>query len=519
MELIKNHMCVLKRENETTNQFTMEEDYNVPDQKTDVGRIIQYDGRIQVDEVKAGDSKVHVTGYLCFKLLYVIDHEKGKIDSLEGQISLHEVINLDGITSGDKICLKWEIEDLNIQLIHSRKLTIRSLVTFQVLQEKKQNIAIPVELRDENVSMKKEEKKILGLHVHNRDTIRIREEYNLSSNKPDIRTILWDCADMRGVDVRAESGHVTIKGELFVFVLYEDENDSDTLQWLEYSIPFQKELICEGCEEHMVPELELTILSAQLTVQPDTDGEERVILNDVVLESDLRVYYEETQDILLDVYHPARVYVPTCHQECLEQLMVKNYAKCRVQERVNIGEQSSRILQICHSDGKVHIEESHMANQGLFVEGYVEIRILYITGEDDMPFYSWKTDVPFSMTVDVPEMDADCIWYLHTDLEQLSTTMIDGIDIEVKALINLNVLVLHQSQMNLMETVEVQEPDWEKMKQMPGIVGYVVKQGDTLWDIAKRYYTSIEMIQKINGLDGEEIKPKDTLLLVKDIEC
>lgn len=519
MELIKNHMCVLKRENETTNQFTMEEDYNVPDQKPDVGRIIQYDGRIQVDEVKAGDSKVHVTGYLCFKLLYVIDHEKGKIDSLEGQISLHEVINLDGITSGDKICLKWEIEDLNIQLIHSRKLTIRSLVTFQVLQEKKQNVAIPVELRDENVSMKKEEKKILGLHVHNRDTIRIREEYNLSSNKPDIRTILWDCADMRGVDVRAESGHVTIKGELFVFVLYEDENDSDTLQWLEYSIPFQKELICEGCEEHMVPELELTTLCAQLTVQPDADGEERVILNDVVLESDLRVYYEETQDILLDVYHPARVYVQTCHQECLEQLMVKNYAKCRVQERVNIGEQSSRILQICHSDGKVHIEESHMANQGLFVEGYVEIRILYITGEDDMPFYSWKTDVPFSMTVNVPEMDADCIWYLHTDLEQLSTTMIDGIDIEVKALINLNVLVLHQSQVNLMETVEVQEPDWGKMKQMPGIVGYVVKQGDTLWDIAKRYYTSIEMIQKINGLDGEEIKPKDTLLLVKDIEC
>lgn len=518
MELIQNHMRVLKRENETTNQFTMEEDYNVPDQKQDVGRIIQYDGKIQVDEVKASDSKVHVTGNLCFKMLYVIDHENGKIDSLEGQISIHEVVNLDGISSGDKICLKWEIEDLNIRLIHSRKLTIRSLVTFYVLQEKEQDMVIPIELRDENASMKKEEKKVLGLHVHNRDTIRIKEEYNLPSNKPDVQNIIWDCVDVRGVDVRAESGRTMIKGEIFAFILYEDENDSDTLQWLEYSIPFQKELNCEDCQEYMIPDLELTILSAQLTVQPDADGEERVILNDIVLESDLKVYYEETQDILLDIYHPARDYVPVCRQELLEQLLVKNYAKCRIQERINIDEQSGRILQICHSDGKVHIEESHRTEQGILVEGYVQIRILYITGEDAMPFYSWDTDVPFSMTVEVPEMNADCIWYLHTDLEQLTTTMVDGTDVEIKALINLNALVLQRSLMNLMEMVEIQEPDWEKMKQMPGIVGYVVKQGDTLWDIAKMYYTSIETIQKINGLDGEEIKPKDMLLLVKDIE-
>lgn len=518
MELMKTHMRVLKREKETTNQFTMEEDFNVPDQKPDVGRIIQYDGKIKIDEVKASDARVHITGVLAFQILYAIDQNPGKIDCLEGQIPLHEMMNLDGITSGDKICLKWDIEDLNIQIIHSRKMNIRSLITFQALQEKEQNMAIPTDLRDEGVSLKKEEKKVLGLHVHNRDTIRIREEFNLASNKPDIQTILWDSVDVRGVDVRAEEGKAIIKGEIFAFVLYEDENDSDTLQWLEFSIPFQKELICEGCQEHMIPDLDLMILSSNLTVKPDADGEERVILADVVMESDLKVYFEENQDILLDVYHPAREYVPTYEQECLEQLLVKNYAKCRVQERVSIGERAGRILQICHSDGSVHIEESQMTDQGLLVEGFVRIRILYITGEDDMPFYSTEANVPFSMLVEAPEIDDQCKWYLHTDLEQLSTTMVDGMDIEVKALINLNALVLRQSHMNLMTDMEVREPDWEKMKRMPGIVGYVVKPGDTLWDIAKMYYTSVETIQAINGLTSEEINPKDTLILVKNVE-
>ena len=53
---------------------------------------------------------------------------------------------------------------------------------------------------------------------------------------------------------------------------------------------------------------------------------------------------------------------------------------------------------------------------------------------------------------------------------------------------------------------------------MPGIVGYVVKQGDTLWDIAKRFYTSVEVIKAVNNLTSDEIHPKDTLILVKNVE-
>ncbi len=519
MELMKNHMRVLKREKETTSQFTMEEDFNVPDQKPDVGRLIQYDGKIKIEEVKISDARVHITGVLKFQILYAIDRETGKIDCLEGQIPLHEIMNLDGISTGDKICLKWEIEDLDIQIIHSRKLNIRSLVTFLALQEKEENMVMPIDLREEGVSLKKENRKVLGLHVHNRDTIRIREEYALSSNKPDIQAILWDSVDVRGVDVRAEDGKAVIKGEIFAFVLYEDENDSDTLQWLEFSIPFQKELHCDGCRQNMIPDLDLTVLSSDLTVKPDADGEERIILTDVVLESDLKVYYEENHDILLDVYHPSRDYVPSYRPECLEQLLVKNYAKCKIQERVSISDRTGRILQICHSDGSVHIEDSQRTDEGIAIEGFVRIRILYITGQDDMPFYSTETNVPFSMVVEAPGIDDQCKWYLHTDLEQLSTTMVDGLEIEVKALINLNALVLRQNHMNIMTDLEVREPDWDKMKRMPGIVGYVVKQGDTLWDIAKRFYTSVDMIMAVNGLTSDEIHPKDTLILVKNVDC
>ena len=41
---------------------------------------------------------------------------------------------------------------------------------------------------------------------------------------------------------------------------------------------------------------------------------------------------------------------------------------------------------------------------------------------------------------------------------------------------------------------------------------------DTLWDIAKRFYTTIDTILELNEMENETIKPYDTLVLMKKVE-
>ena len=45
-------------------------------------------------------------------------------------------------------------------------------------------------------------------------------------------------------------------------------------------------------------------------------------------------------------------------------------------------------------------------------------------------------------------------------------------------------------------------------------MGYIVKEGDTLWSIAKAYFTTVESIREQNE-DISDIKPGDKLLIVK----
>lgn len=51
---------------------------------------------------------------------------------------------------------------------------------------------------------------------------------------------------------------------------------------------------------------------------------------------------------------------------------------------------------------------------------------------------------------------------------------------------------------------------------MPGILVYMVKPGDELWDIARKYHTSVQEIRTINGLkENQEPSPGTPLLVVK----
>ena len=98
----------------------------------------------------------------------------------------------------------------------------------------------------------------MGLRIHKKDTLRLKEEIPLASNKPNIHQILWNTMEIRGMDLRPDEGKIAVKGELFVFVLYEGDDEGNPLQWMEHSIPFRSEVACEGCSGDMIPNIEVS---------------------------------------------------------------------------------------------------------------------------------------------------------------------------------------------------------------------------------------------------------------------
>ena len=231
MELRKESVQMLRVKSRATSQVTFDTDYNVPDAKPDIGRMIQNKGDISLDEVRLSDGRAFIKGNLNADLLYVGEQE-GKVYSLSAKLPFNETLNLEGIVSGDKMCLKWEIEDLSIHIIHSRKLSIKAIVTFYAVVDEMAGIQLPVAISEENISVKKKRVRLMSLMVHKKDTLRVKDEITLASNKPNISELLWHTIEVRGLDLRPEENMIKARGELFVFVLYVGDDEGNPLQWL-----------------------------------------------------------------------------------------------------------------------------------------------------------------------------------------------------------------------------------------------------------------------------------------------
>ena len=48
-------------------------------------------------------------------------------------------------------------------------------------------------------------------------------------------------------------------------------------------------------------------------------------------------------------------------------------------------------------------------------------------------------------------------------------------------------------------------------------MGYIVQPGDSLWEIAKKFHTTVGNIISTNELADDQVKPGQRLLLVKEI--
>ena len=140
---------------------------------------------------------------------------------------------------------------------------------------------------------------------------------------------------------------------------------------------------------------------------------------------------------------------------------------------------------------------------------------LYLCGNGTKSIYSTKNVIPFQYVIEAENITPTSIFKLHYSIEQLTVTMLDNDELDVKAALQFKVIVFAVRKSNLITDMKVEELDMNKLSELPGMVIYIAGQGDTLWDIGKRYYVPIAQLKEVNELVTEEINAGDKILVVK----
>lgn len=517
MELVKKHIHMNRRRGNVTSQMTLDEDFNVPDSMDDVERLILDSGEVQIESAKNLGEKVAVKGKMSFQVLYRTPG--GYITTLAGTLPFDETVNMPGLEDQDYVQAGWELEDLNVGVINSRKLSVKAVVTLKLQAETLFDAEAAADVNfDGNVETLKRDITVAALAARRKDTFRVKEVISLSENKPDIDTLLWQNIRLRGVSTKPLDRKVHIDGELMVFAIYSGEDGQVPVQCLEESIPFSGDVDLDEAVEEMIPFITVKLVHKELEVNPDSDGEMREISVDAVLELDMRLYEEQHVEILSDLYALDREVIPDTGEACFDQIAARNVLKNKIQEKITL-DNGQRILQICHSDGNIKIDETQIMEDGLHIDGVLEAQLIYLTADDTSPVGSSVEMLPFHVVAEVPGITESSVYQMEPGLEQMTAVMLGGDSVEIKAVVTIDILVLEPVCEQVILDVREEPLDAEKLKEMPGIVGYIVQPGDSLWKIARKFHTSVDEIMAANNLTDSMIHPGDRLILVKEVKA
>lgn len=518
MELLKKNIHMSRRKGQFVSQLNLDEDQNVPDSKADVERIIQEKSEVLVEEVRPAKDHVMVRGALVYDLLYMDNEKEHRIHCLRGKIFFEEAVHVDDISDRDNVCVEWEYEAPHVTIINSRKINFRTLLTISVTVEEIYDEEVAVALaKGDGVQKRCKEIPLLQMRVSKKDILRVRNQWQLPSDKTNIREVLFYQITPKGVHIVPAENQLQVSGELLVFLLYASEGENPIPKWLEYSIHFQETVECSGAQEDMVGDIHWELGSKELEIKPDSDGEERVVAVECVLELSVKLYQEETVDTMADVYATDRQLIAETRLVPFSRLLVKNESQCRTNKVMKVTDAQSRVLQICHVEGTVKTEHTEIVENGIKIDGSLYVKLLYITADDGQPFRLAKGTIPFSHVVETKGITESCSYHVYPVLEQLSANMVDSEELEIKAIINMNTIVFEKQPEVVIQSIREEPLDMEAIQELPGMVGYCVQEGEELWSIAKRYYTTIQSLMEINELSEEQVKPGQQLVILKTV--
>lgn len=498
MELNK-HICTqLIEKSKTFSQITLDDDYIVRDNKPDVIRVIYSRGDILVEDVKAGNQGLWITGKLRFSTLYQSDDENHRLESVNGEIPFQEKVVMDEMVDQDDATVDMKLEDLSIGIINSRKLAIRAVVNVMAKNLEEKDTGFVCSISDSGYEQKYSDFPILCLVENSKEQLRMQREIILPNARSNIGRITFYQIDFRNEEITLQNDSVQLKLDAQIWVLYQSESTGE-YECYETTVPLNGEYDTGVLYGDEIFWAKIKPIETDIEPRSDYDGENRMLGLDFILSVEMQIYREENCQILQDAYSLDKELLIQRERIPVNQLLLKNISKIRLMEQEQLEPNQQKILQICGSSGYVTIDRVHKRENGLHVEGVLNVHILYNTTDDSTPFAHTSSQIPFEQFVEVEGFTDNSLYWINESIEQLQVNLLESSEYEVKALIQIAVLVLKQDEASNIFSIEEEDLDMDTLQKQPGMIGYVRRDDEDLWDVAKKYHASTDNMIEVGN--------------------
>lgn len=499
--------------NETVYDGTVEQslecDIVLPDYCPDIVKILKCELSCTVTSAQPDGQVLQLEGLAVARVLYLSD------DNPSGAMELHSAdCRIPYSRSCDwkgkqpvenamvQVCVRTDT--VNCRAVSKRRLEVRGAVTHRIKAISCKEQEVVTDAQGAGVQLKKSTLERTACIGQQRGEMEVQETLELSSGKPPVHSIVLSRCTAVVTDSRVLAGRVMTKGELRLQLLYygvaEDNGDAQCgpgpLETMEYTVPVSQIIDLPGADDQS-----LCCLCSQVTqwdLQPRADSDGQMTLLDLTATVHTVATAYQPQTVLL----AEDCYCTCCQCSCdtqtlgLLDLMRVVQDTEMVRETVDLPDNVRTILA-----GWASVLDQNVQRDGdaLVVEYQLDLCLLAADGDGNVQFYSDTR--PQSIRLPLGRAggeDAPQPFFLPTLTPLSLSYSVKGPSAEIRCEVQVCGSLCRMLSRNAITSVTTDPSQPCQKDQGCALTIYYADRGETLWDIAKHYNSSLDAVLEEN---------------------
>lgn len=471
----------------------------VPDACPDILRLVNTQGKVLMKGKTALDGRVTLTGTARLTVLYQPDGGTGPC-GLEVGIPFSISVEEKSIHSGCIVVAVPRVVGADTRTMNPRKIMTRVEIAVHVKVFAASTAALcsGISAVDGTVEQLTQAHQLYCVSALQEKQVSFEDNLNIPTGRTAAEELLGSRVELICSDSKIIGNKLIFKGEAAVQLLYRSVGGG--MDTADFSLPFSQITEVIGVGEDGVCDLEMCLLAADFTL--GADG--RTISVALTILAQAVVHEVRSVVLLADAYS-------TCCKINAEQASFE-YFVCQtegigrqmVREIIEAGIQIKSVIDSYCAIG--HMEQSRDADE---IRLAAQAVVTAVCETEDGVCCAVSRSFDVSCGVEIPE---GCVCRFVCRCENLiATPTADGV--EVRFVLDFPYSGLKRMSAPIVRDVSVPDATDEAQGCKPSIILRVLQDGEQLWNVAKRYGTTIADIVKANELESER-PDAGTLLLI-----
>lgn len=401
-------------------------------------------------------------------------------------------------------------------VINERKYRVKIILAIMAREYVDSKIDVFEGLVDEEIQTLKDKIEITNIALRKKDTLAIKEDIELKDSDAMPENILKQDISVVENYKQATAEKVVINGFIYVNLLYSvtgsEGHGADNICQLQERIEFTQFIPIQQGGQWSGSNICFDGSDLKIKLVQNEEGAEVFRLEGEIT-TYLELYRNIEKEIIVDGYHKEKDFLCDFEETSCRTLVGTTMGEASVREIISVDGPFGEADKIIYATGEILSGESRSEAGKVITEGVLQGKLICQAAGEGGGIFATTQEIPYRCVTAVPQMSGDENISDRIYIKDLWAEKINSKQIELNATVLVTSEVMHPMPFKVLKNPAFEEV--ESAKSVQPMVVYIVKEDDSLWQIAKKFKTTMATISQVNQLEDDSLTTGQKLLILK----